>query len=79
MLIYGLLYYNYSFFFFILLYFVQIVSAIKLRKSDLSITVPSDWLSEKYLSKSLERKGGWPKGTVSSFREKWGSEGKKQV
>ena len=41
--------------------------------------VPSNWLSEDYLKRCFERKGGHPKGTISSFREEWGRKGKKEV
>ena len=40
--------------------------------------VPSHWLSELFLRRCLERKGGFPPNTVSSFRSSWAIEGRKK-
>ena len=58
-------------------YLLQLISTIQSRKQE-SCIQPGD-LSEDYLKRCLERKGGLQKDTIRSFREKWGKCGKKQV
>ena len=48
-------------------------------KARLPSKVPGGWLSESYLTRCLERKGGEEKGTVKSFRSKWAREGVREV
>ena len=53
-------------------YFLQlsVVESIKTRQP---VPIPSSWISEKLLVRSLERKdGGLSKGDMARYRSKWG-------
>ena len=55
------------------------VNDIKTRKSETVSRIPTTWMSEDYLQRCFERKGGVPKGTITTFREQWGRKGKPEV
>ena len=55
---------------------LQVVESIKSRQP---VPIPGDWLSEKLLAKSLERKDGYLlKGDMARYRSKWGRYGCKE-
>ena len=58
-------------------YSLQLISTLQSRLGE--VWVDSDYLSEDYLVRCLERKGGHPKGTVASYRDLWGVRGRKKV
>ena len=58
-------------------YSLQLISTVQSRLG--KVWVDSDYLSEDYLVRCLERKGGHPKGTVASYRDLWGVRGRKKV
>ena len=58
----------------------QLVSDIQTRKSEASPPlIPKSWISEDFIVRCFERKGGIGKGKVSTHREDWGREGVKEV
>merc|ERR1712096_491975 len=54
----------------------KIVSEIKAR---LPLSVPASWISESYLIRCFERKGGVGRGAICSYRAEWGKEGIQEV
>ena len=58
-------------------YCLQLISTVQSRLG--VVWVDPDYLSEDFLVRCLERKGGHPKGTVASYRDMWGVKGRKKV